>query len=145
MIVVAACSLAGVGEAASQTKHLAGVVRDEAGNPVPGVSVKILDSWQYVITDSEGRFYINTDKADGKLSFSCIGYKNEILPITENSDMEVKMLPDASCSDEMLDIALDRTEPRFSYTGSMSTVKSREIELWQSKGLNPSRKARGIS
>lgn len=135
MIVVAACSLAGVGEAASQTKHLAGVVRDEAGNPVPGVSVKILDSWQYVITDSEGRFYINTDKADGKLSFSCIGYKNEILPITENSDMEVKMLPDASCSDEMLDIALDRTEPRFSYTGSMSTVKSREIELWQSKGL----------
>ena len=46
MIVVAACSLAGVGEAASQTKHLAGVVRDEAGNPVPGVSVKILDSWQ---------------------------------------------------------------------------------------------------
>ena len=49
MIVVAACSLAGVGEAASQTKHLAGVVRDEAGNPVPGVSVKILDSWQYVI------------------------------------------------------------------------------------------------
>ena len=56
MIVVAACSLAGVGEAASQTKHLAGVVRDEAGNPVPGVSVKILDSWQYVITDSEGRY-----------------------------------------------------------------------------------------
>ena len=49
MIVVAACSLAGVGEAASQTKHLTGVVRDEAGNPVPGVSVKIIDSWQYVI------------------------------------------------------------------------------------------------
>ena len=33
MIVVAACSLAGVGEAASQTKHLAGVVRDETPFP----------------------------------------------------------------------------------------------------------------
>lgn len=53
-----------------------------------------------------------------------------------DADMKVNLSPDISCSDEMMDIALNRKESRLPYTGAMSTVKSAEIETWQSEGLS---------
>ena len=135
MIAVAACSFIWANEVASQTIQLTGVVRDKAGMPLPGASVRIQDSPEYAITDSEGRFYINTDRVKGNILCSYIGYKNEILPIMAGSEIAVSLSPDASCSDEMMDIALNRKESRMSYTGSISTIKSEEIEKWQSTGL----------
>lgn len=62
MVAVAVCSFIWTNEAASQTIQLTGIVRDKEGVPIEGASVKIQDSSEYVVTDSEGRFYINTDK-----------------------------------------------------------------------------------
>lgn len=135
MVAVAVCSFIWTNEAASQTIQLTGIVRDKEGAPIEGASVKIQDSPEYVVTDSEGRFYINTDKMSGHILCSYIGYKNEVLPIKADSEITVRLSPDVSCSDEMMDVALNRKESRISYTGAISTVKSGEIELWQSQGL----------
>lgn len=135
MVAAIVCSFMWTNEVASQTIQLTGVVHDSAGTPLTGASVKIQDSSEYVITDSEGRFYIHTDRTNGHILFSHIGYKSEILPIIAGSDIVVKLYPDASCSDEMLNVALHRKESRMSYTGSMSTVRSGEIGMWQSQGL----------
>lgn len=135
MVVVAVCSFIWANEVASQTIQLTGIVRDKKGTPLEGASVKMQDSPAYVVTDSEGRFYINADRMDGNLLCSYVGYKTRYLPINAGAEMIVELSPDASCSDEMMDIALDRRESRISYTGAISTVKSGEIEKWQSQGL----------
>lgn len=135
LIIVTSFFFFGISEAISQTKSVAGIVQDEEGKPISGVSVRIQDSPGYVVTDSKGRFYIYTDQVNGNVVFSNVGFRNATLPIIVDADMNIKLIADASCRDEILDVALNRSESRLSYTGSMSVVKSPEIETWQSSGL----------
>ncbi|MDD3077594.1 MAG: SusC/RagA family TonB-linked outer membrane protein [Paludibacter sp.] len=135
IIVVAACFLICTNEVVAQTIQYTGVVRNNEGTPLYGATIKIQNSHEYATTDSEGRFYINTDKVTGNIICSYIGYKNKIVPLKADSDMTVRLIPDISCSDELMNVSLDRKESRISYTGAISTVKSEEIKTWQSSGL----------
>jgi len=135
IVAIVACFFIQANDVFSQTIQITGVVRDKEGIPLKGASVKLQDSQENVVTDSEGRFYLNTAKVDSKIICSYFGYKNEVLPLKADAEMKISLSPDVSRSDEMMDIALNRKESRISYTGSMSTVKSDEIETWQSQGL----------
>ncbi|MFC7668268.1 carboxypeptidase-like regulatory domain-containing protein [Hymenobacter humi] len=69
---------------ASATTHLAGTVRDAAGQPLPGVNVFLKTTFDGASTDSLGRFRFSTDHAAGPLLLvvSFIGYEPQELPVT---------------------------------------------------------------
>ena len=142
LIIIAASSFLFINEAIAQSVQLTGLILDELGEPLPGVAVKIQDSPEYVTTDNEGKFQINTDKIDGNLTCSFLGYKNRVYPLDFTSEMTIRMQPDISNKDEMMDVALNRKESRLSYTGAMSTIRSNEIEMWQSTGLDETLKGK---
>jgi len=136
ILTITACLLISINVVLAQKIQYTGSVRDNKGTPLYGATVKIQDSQDYsTTTDTKGRFYINTDKVIGNIVCSLIGYKDEIVSLKADSAMLIVLTPDISHSDEMMDVALDRKESRMSYTGSMSTIKSDEIETWQSFGL----------
>ena len=67
---------AGVVDATGRVDYLIkGVVRDEAGQPMPGVSILRKGTTQGTVTDAEGRFRFPTKLTAGDvLSFSYLGY-----------------------------------------------------------------------
>ena len=115
-----------------QAKSIKGNVVDENGEPMIGVSIKIVGANVGGITDIEGNFSVNN--AEGKqLQFSYAGYKT--LTLAASPDMRVKMEPDMQGLDEVVVIGFGTVTKR-DLTGSVAQVKSDVIcrprrAMWQ--------------
>ena len=106
--------------AVQQAKTVKGNVVDENGEPLIGVSIKIVGATGGTITDLNGDFTLSG--ADGKqLQFTYTGYKAQTLQASAN--MNVKMEPDAMGLDEVVVIGFGTVKKR-DLTGSVAQVKS---------------------
>lgn len=82
---------------AQQTHTVSGTVKDDKGQPVPGVSIAIKNGKVAAITDANGRFTMKSVPAGATLVFSSVGYApSEVQAST--SDMTVALAPGASSS-----------------------------------------------
>jgi TonB family protein len=77
-------------------KEAKGVVVNEQGTPLQGVTIVVAKSLAGVITDAKGRFAISRIPDGSSLIFSCKGYKTYTLPplIASNSALYVKLVKD---------------------------------------------------
>ena len=101
-----------------QAKSIKGNVVDENGEPMIGVSIKIVGANVGGITDIEGNFSVNN--AEGKqLQFSYAGYKT--LTLAASPDMRVKMEPDMQGLDEVVVIGFGTVKKR-DLTGSVAQI-----------------------
>ena len=56
---------------------ISGVVKDNTGETMPGVSVMIKGTTTGVVTDVDGLFSLKTDRKDAILTFSFLGYTTQ--------------------------------------------------------------------
>ena len=109
--------------AAQQAKSVKGTVVDENGEPLIGVTVKVVGAVGGSITDIDGNFVVNN--AEGKtLQFSYTGYKTVTLKAAAN--MQVKLEPDMQGLDEVVVIGFGTVKKR-DLTGSVASVKSETL------------------
>lgn len=110
--------------AVAQNETVKGRVVDENGDPLAGVTVTIQGTTTGTITNLDGHYSINTEK--GKtISFSYLGYKKQNL-IVKTDIVNVNLIPDDNQLDDVIVVAYG-TASRAGYTGSASTVTSKEI------------------
>lgn len=96
---------------------------DENGEPLIGVSIKIVGANVGGITDIDGNFSVSN--AEGKqLQFSYAGYKTQTL--AARPDMKVAMEPDMQGLDEVVVIGFGTVKKR-DLTGSVAQIKSEAI------------------
>ncbi|MEJ5962586.1 SusC/RagA family TonB-linked outer membrane protein [Pedobacter immunditicola] len=70
-----------------------GVVNDESGSPLPGVSVTVKGSNTVVTTDSNGKFQIDAPSATSVLVFSYVGYLPKEVTVGDQKTINVKLEP----------------------------------------------------
>ena len=104
-----------------------GVVTDaENGEPLIGVTVKIVgDNKTGVITDLNGEYSIMAKKGD-KIAFSYIGMKRKVMTVKSNK-MDVVLSSDAVLLDEVVAIGYG-TVKKKELTGAAIQVKSDELQ-----------------
>ena len=113
-----------------------GVVRDETGQPVPGVSVKVKGTTTVVATDANGRFSLSVPATTSVLTFSFIGYDTQDVTVGNRTNITVNLKP-SSTTLETVDVVavgygtLDKKE----VTSSVSHVDASEFR--QSGSRNP--------
>ncbi|MCD9015585.1 carboxypeptidase-like regulatory domain-containing protein [Parachryseolinea silvisoli] len=91
--------IVGVEPMARAEQWIKGVVRDETGEPLPGVSVIRKGTTQGTNTDADGRFEFPYElKAGDVLTFSFIGYTSidYVVPETAPDDVKVSLPVDIS-------------------------------------------------
>ncbi|WP_448697689.1 SusC/RagA family TonB-linked outer membrane protein [Mucilaginibacter sp. AW1-3] len=71
---------------------VSGVVKDKAGDPIPGATIKIKDGGGAVTTDLKGRFMIRVPSADAVLVFSFIGYDPQEIKVGTQTTINVTLL-----------------------------------------------------
>lgn len=124
-------SLADVGgmkqAAVTQQKEntITGVVKDETGEPLIGVSVLVKGTATGAITDVNGKFTLAAKKGD-VLEISYIGYRTETLKVSESS-INLVMKEDSQKLDEVIVVGYGTTTKR-SMIASVSTVDAKQIE-----------------
>lgn len=77
---------------AQQKKTYSGIVRDDAGNPLPGITVQVKGTNTFATTDVNGAYSLSTANANPKLLFTGVGFATQELEpeIAVNVAMVVK-------------------------------------------------------
>lgn len=103
--------------------HVNGLIIDEGGEPLIGVTVSERGTTNRAVTNLEGRFEIEVEKGHS-LEFSYIGYLSQTLSVKPN--MTVRMSPDNHNLDEIVVIGYGNSKRR-DLIASVSTVKTDEL------------------
>lgn len=120
-------SAAGNAAAVSQDKLVVtGIVLDETGQPMPGVSIVEKESASNgTITDADGRFSLSVgDKST--LAFSFIGYKRLEMAASRANNQTIRLVEDSLKLDEVV-VTGYTSQRKADLTGSVSVIKADQI------------------
>ncbi|KAA3439893.1 SusC/RagA family TonB-linked outer membrane protein [Rufibacter hautae] len=106
---------------AQSTRTISGTVVDVNSIGLPGVSVVLKGTTVGTATDGSGKFSIPVPEAGGTLQITYIGYLNQEIPLTTQTNVNVVLREDAKALDEVVVVGYG-TQNRREITGSVSSV-----------------------
>ncbi|HWW38886.1 TonB-dependent receptor [Pedobacter sp.] len=104
-----------------------GMVTDEKGEHIPGVTVKLKGTTTVTQTDGSGRFKLSIAELRGTLVFSYTGFITKEVPLTASLVYHVKLFPDLNALDEVVVVGYG-TSTKRDLTGSISQVKMEDLQ-----------------
>ena len=108
----------------TNTKSLRGVVRDETGEPLTGVSIYVKDNKRNAaVTDMDGRYEINVPE-NATLIYSFIGFITQETRVGGSSVLDVKMKEDKMQSLNEVVVVGYGTMKKSDLTGTTAQIKS---------------------
>jgi TonB-dependent starch-binding outer membrane protein SusC len=106
---------------------ITGVVRDESGSVIPGASVIIKGTSIGTVTDADGAFKIS-GRPDDILVISFIGYKQQEIPVGQQTAVDIKLTEDVQTLEEIV-VSIGYGEvQRKDLTGAISSVRGDELK-----------------
>ena len=108
----------------AQGIRVEGQVKDETGEPMIGVSVKVEGTGSGVVTDLDGNFALPSVSQNATLEFSYIGYTTQRQKASRR--MLVSMKPDMQSLDEVVVIAYGQ-QKKVTITGAVSALNGDEL------------------
>ena len=115
----------------AQDRPVQGTVTDDAGVPLPGATVVVLETNQGTTTDFDGNYSITV--AEGQtVAISFVGYSAYEVTVSENSDFNIALQEDSLEEVVVTALGIKRAEKTLSYASQ--TVKAEE--LTQARDIN---------
>ena len=110
----------------SQTIKVSGTVKDNEGNPLPGVYVIDKQSkTKGTATDVDGKYEISV-ASDGFIEFSCIGFESRLESVGGRNKIDIVLKSDAAKLDDVVVIAYG-TSKKSDLTGAVSVVDMKSL------------------
>ena len=106
---------------------ISGVVKDESGEPMPGVTILEKGTAKGTVTNREGNFTIKVSEG-AVLVFSFVGYLQQEIPIGNQVTLDITMRPDLQTLEEVVVVGYGEIKRR-DLTGAVSSVKAEDIAL----------------
>lgn len=109
-----------------EERKVAGVVKDEAGNPLPGVTILLKGTTVGTATDIDGKYALTLPAGDYTLLFSMIGMKTQEVKVGKRTEIDVVLEADMSKLEDVVvtGMFVRRAE---SFTGSAETFEKEDI------------------
>ncbi len=106
-------------------KTVTGIVRDNGGEPLPGVSVFVEGASSGTVTDLDGRFSLETPDT-GYLIFSFIGFQRERVNLENGSEFDITLKADDNYLEEVV-VTGYGSQIKREVTGNISSVKGDDL------------------
>jgi TonB-dependent starch-binding outer membrane protein SusC len=113
--------------------EITGRVRDEFGEPMPGVTVIIEGTNLGTVTDIDGRYSLEAEEG-AVLVFSFVGFESQRRAVGTSNIIDVEMVEDASSLDEVVVVGYG-TVKKSDLTGSVAQVKGKEINAFPTSNI----------
>lgn len=123
-----------------QEIEISGQVIDKEGNPLPGVTVKVVGDINGTITNQNGHYQLKVKAQNDVLLFSFIGFISQEITVNNQTLINVQLEESLSDLDEVIVIGYG-TQKVETITGSISSIKG--AELVQSPAINLSNSLAG--
>ena len=105
---------------------VSGIILDETGDPLPGVSIIEKGTSNGIISDLDGKFTLTVASEESVLIFSFIGMETIELPVGERRTFNLTMTSDETALDEVVVVGYG-TVKKSDLTGSVGVVGSEEL------------------
>lgn len=106
--------------------RVTGIVKGAQGEPLPGVNVILKNSNTGTVTDTEGKYSLQTDP-EAVLVFSSIGYIQQEVHVNNRSQVNLNLEEDTKQLSEVVVIGYG-TQKKSDLTGAVSVVSTQLIE-----------------
>lgn len=113
-------------ESQAQTR-VSGMVRDNKGTPLEGVSVNVKGASTGNTTDSKGEYSIAVPNSNAILVFSFVGYTEREESVKGRTTINVDLLPGIGNLDEVIVVGYMQQKKR-DVTGAISSINAKTIE-----------------
>jgi TonB-linked SusC/RagA family outer membrane protein len=124
LLLLACVALPAMGQ---QARTIKGVVLDENSETVIGASVSVPGTTIGTATDINGNFTLNNVPANQKtIQISYIGYRTQVIDITDKTNVSVSLVPSDSELDEVVVVGYG-TQKKAHLTGAVATVALSDI------------------
>ncbi|MDR2621476.1 MAG: TonB-dependent receptor [Dysgonamonadaceae bacterium] len=110
----------------AQIISVSGVVTDETGESLPGVSISIPGTNQGTVSDIDGNYTIGVSP-NGQLAFSYVGYSAQTINVGGRTIINVIMKEDSKLLEEVVVVGYG-TMKKTDLTGAVSSIKSDAIQ-----------------
>jgi iron complex outermembrane receptor protein len=111
----------------SQAKRtITGYVKDNTGNPIPGVTIKVHGTKSGVASDGTGKFTIQAAPSD-ELQLSSIGFQSKQIQVGDQSSLNIVLENSNSSLEGVVVTALGVKQQKRSLGYATTTVSSDEI------------------
>ncbi len=104
-----------------------GVVVDESGSPLPGVSVYVKGTTNGTITDIDGNFSINVE-SNATLVFSFVGFTSQEIAVNGRSSLGSITMQEDNKEIEQVVVIGYGTQKKVDLTGSVAVVDADEMK-----------------
>ena len=84
------------------SKKVTGKVTDQAGVPIPGVTVLVKGTTAGIVTDSEGNYSLSNIPENAALQFSFVGMKSQEIEIAGKTTFNIVLVQDVIGVDEVI-------------------------------------------
>lgn len=105
--------------------RISGTVIDETGDPLPGVNIKVKNSALGTVSDTQGRFSLETE-VGSVLVFSYIGFSSQEYTVERSSAINITMRSDAQTLKELVVVGYG-SKRREEIVGAVSSVPVKDI------------------
>lgn len=110
--------------------QVTGIVRDENGEPIPGVTVRVKSADARLApstaTDANGHYNLVVASPDAVLIFSYVGFEPQEIALSGQTSIEVRLRRGVSKLDDVVVVAYGTTTQREN-TGSVATIDAKAI------------------
>ena len=119
------CFAVVAGFSAMAQNQVKGVVTDEAGEPLPGVTVVIAGTSNGTVTGFDGNYAIQVD-GEATLIFSFVGMVTQEIEVNSRSMIDVTLKADAIGLEEVQVVGYG-VQKKVTVTGSISNISNEEL------------------
>ncbi|MDE5554896.1 MAG: SusC/RagA family TonB-linked outer membrane protein [Muribaculaceae bacterium] len=108
-------------------RKISGVILDETGSPMVGVSVRVKGAERGVITDIDGNYILETADVNPVIECSYIGYRPVEMKVTDDANNEISMVPDSQALNEVVVTALGIKREQKSLSYNVQQVSGEDL------------------
>lgn len=102
-------------------RQISGVVTDKIGEPIVGASVMIPKSTVGIMTDVDGRYFLEVSSRTATIEVSCIGYKTQTITLGTSDRYNISLADDTEMLEETVVVGYG-VQKKVNMTGSVSAV-----------------------
>lgn len=115
-------------------REIRGTVRDTGGNALPGVTVLIKGTSLGTATDAEGKYALKLPEGEHMLIFTMVGMEIREEPVGKRTEIDVVLKEEVAEMDEVVVTGIFK-KARESYTGSVSTITDKDLQVHRGQNL----------
>lgn len=112
--------------AAQAQTQIKGRVLDDQGKPLPGVSILVKGTSTSTTASNTGNFSISVPSASSVLVFSYIGFTSKEIPVRNQMEINVTLLPSAAELEQVVVVGYG-TQRKEAVTGSVANISGEKV------------------